>query len=252
MSLWYTVTGWLCAMLLTIGLSLWGIVVCLPFSLICQKGSRASVHGISLLWADLLLFFNPAWRIRLEGNQLLDHDGPFVIIANHQSLLDILIVCAGLKRHFKFLAKKELFPIPFMGWHMFAAGYIPLRRGDRESARAALEEARQWLRRGVSVLFFPEGTRSLDGEIHDFKPGAFKLAREEGVDVLPLVIDRTGTALPKHSIMIRRKTDFWLSIGKPVSVVDGKDRLDAIRLSVRAEMADRLHNIRSREETPTP
>ena len=190
---------------------------------------------------------SPFWHLKVEGKENVAPGKTYVIVSNHQSLLDILIVLSGLPRHthFKFLAKKELFPIPFLGWHMSLAGYIPLDRKSHESGKKAMLTARHWLRKGVSVIFFPEGTRSLDGEIHSFKVGAFKLAQEEDLEILPLVIDGTGDAVPKHSWMLEKTTRLFLSIGKPISLKNqASTSSDQTCEAIRQEMIERLARVR--------
>lgn len=174
------------------------------------------LHSVSRFWARMIAGTLPLWKIRVEGMEKIQKGKAYVIVSNHQSMLDILLLLASLPLHFKFIAKRELFWIPFFGWHLYLARYICLRRGDAVSGRAALESARQWIRRGVSVLFFPEGTRSLDGVIHEFKAGAFKVALEERVEILPLVITGTHEAFPKHSWWVERPVLLRLEVLDPV------------------------------------
>ena len=240
--------AWFMVVLLTILFSLFGILV-LPFSLFLDRGTRHLMHGVAVGWAHAVMGTSPLWRVDIEGRENIVPGRPYVIVANHQSLLDIFIVLAALPVHFKFMAKKELFPIPFIGWHMALAGYIPIDRGSHESGKGAMITARRWIAKGVSVLFFPEGTRSRDGRIQDFKMGGFKVAQEEKVEVLPVVIEGTGDAVPKKSWRLRKATRFVLSIGKPVRV-EGTN-YDALKKSqerVREEMVHRLARIRGQRK----
>ena len=198
-SLTLSVFAWLFVGLGTSLLFFIGLFIFFPASVILENANGYFPHRISQFWARMIELILPFWEIRVEGLEHIGRPGPYVIVSNHQSLLDILIVLASLPLHFKFIAKSELFWIPFFGWHLWLARYIPLRRGDPESGRVCLAKAREWLRRDVSVLFFPEGTRSCDGEIQEFKPGAFKLAIEEKINILPLVIAGTRDAIPKDS-----------------------------------------------------
>lgn len=225
-----------------------GVIFLWPFSLFLDGGKKRLMHCVAHFWGQGLVAMNPLWRVRTEGLHHVVPGRHYVIVANHQSLLDILVVLCGLKTHFKFMAKKELFSIPFLGWHLAMAGYIPLDRGNRESGREAILRAKDWIGRGVSVLLFPEGTRSRDGRIHEFKPGAFKIARDTGVDILPVVIDGTGAAIPKNSWKLERRTDFILSVGAPVSIadVDTAGGLDQVRQSVHREMVERLERLRKK------
>jgi 1-acyl-sn-glycerol-3-phosphate acyltransferase len=117
-----------------------------------------------------------------------------------------------------------------MGWFMFHAGYIPLRRGDKSSIVNCMQRARKYIDDGVSVLFFPEGTRSKDGEVQSFKAGAFKLAIEAGVDILPLGITGTANALPKHTWKFSDEhTPMTMLVGDVIST-KGMTRADQDRL----------------------
>jgi 1-acyl-sn-glycerol-3-phosphate acyltransferase len=136
----------------------------------------------------------PPWRLRLEGRW--PEGGPFVVVANHQSILDILLL-SRVPREMKWVAKESLFRTPWVGWMLRMSGDIPLRRGDAESGGAALARARTHLERGMSVMIFPEGTRSATGTLLPFKSGAFRLAIEAGVPVLPIAVHGTARGMPK-------------------------------------------------------
>jgi 1-acyl-sn-glycerol-3-phosphate acyltransferase len=249
MSAILSLLAWSAVVFFSVALFCVGLFVVFPFSMVIDRGTRGLVHRVAVMWARAIMATSPLWRLHIEGRENVVPGKPYVVVSNHQSLMDILVVLAGLPVHFKFLAKRELFPIPFFGWHMWLAGYIPLDRASHESGRKALFRASQWFRRGVSVLFFPEGTRSLDKAIHQFKIGSFKIARDENLEVLPIVIDGTGDAVPKKSWRMKKITHFYLSIGKPVSV--SKDRaksLEEIRDSIRGEMVQRLNRIRTQKQ----
>jgi 1-acyl-sn-glycerol-3-phosphate acyltransferase len=140
---------------------------------------------------------NPLWRFRYSGIMPSNPRRPFVVVSNHESFADILLI-SHLPWEMKWLSKAELFRIPVMGWMMWLAGDIPVKRGFGPSAVEAMERCREILRRRVSVMIFPEGTRSRTSELLPFKDGAFRLAIEAGVPLLPLTVYGTGTALPKH------------------------------------------------------
>jgi 1-acyl-sn-glycerol-3-phosphate acyltransferase len=140
------------------------------------------------------------WRLRLEGR--LPGKGPYVVVANHQSALDILLI-SRVPREMKWMAKESLFRIPWFGWLFVLAGDIPIRRGDADSATGALRKARAYLDRGMSVMIFPEGTRSRTGALGAFKSGAFRLAIDAGVPVVPIVVSGTAAGYPKGSPWVR-------------------------------------------------
>jgi 1-acyl-sn-glycerol-3-phosphate acyltransferase len=124
------------------------------------------------------------------------------VVANHQSMLDILLI-SRVPREMKWVAKESLFRIPWMGWMFVLSGDIPVRRGDADSASSALRKAKEYLARGMSVMLFPEGTRSRDGALGTFKSGAFRLAIDAGVPVLPIVVEGTAAGYPKGSPWVR-------------------------------------------------
>jgi 1-acyl-sn-glycerol-3-phosphate acyltransferase len=140
---------------------------------------------------------NPLWNFRYSGAMPNNPRRPYVVVSNHESFADILLI-SHLPWEMKWLSKAELFRIPIMGWMMWLAGDIPVKRGFGPSAVEAMERCRKVLRQKVSVMIFPEGTRSKTAELLPFKDGAFRLAVEAGVPILPLALSGTGTALPKH------------------------------------------------------
>src|SRR6478735_5526355 len=140
---------------------------------------------------------NPLWHFRWAGTPPADPRRPFVVVSNHESFSDILLI-SHLPWEMKWLSKAEIMRIPFIGWCMKLAGDIPVWRGKVDSARNAMATALDVLKTRVSVMIFPEGTRSPTEEMLPFKDGAFRLAIEAGVAVLPLVVTGTRDALAKH------------------------------------------------------
>lgn len=140
---------------------------------------------------------NPLWTFHTGGQLPENKRNPYVMVSNHESFVDMLLI-SHLKIEMKWMSKESLFKIPLVGWMMRMSGDISLIRGDRASGSAALDQCKVWLQRQVSVMIFPEGTRSVTGEMREFKDGAFRLAIETGTPVLPLVVHGTRTALRKH------------------------------------------------------
>ncbi len=161
------------------------------------------LHYFTSCWAYLYVWLMPAWRVCFEGRQNIQKK-PYIIVSNHQSLLDILVIY-GLFFPFKWVSKIEIFKIPFIGWNMYLNKYIGLQRGDRQSSEDMFKQAAGHVRQGSSVYFFPEGTRSKTGELRPFKVGAFLLAKKLRVPILPIMIDGTKNALPKHSLSFHGK-----------------------------------------------
>ena len=182
---------------------------------------------------------NPAWRVRVEGAFPADPRRPYVVVSNHQSNADIPVI-SRLPWEMKWVGKAELFRIPIAGWMMRLAGDLAVDRGEGRSRAAVLVKARDVLARRCSVMFFPEGTRSKDGRVLPFTDGAFRLAIKAGVPVLPLAVEGTMGALPKHDWRFGT-ADIRLAVLPPVST-DGLTAADtvALRERVRALIADRV------------
>jgi 1-acyl-sn-glycerol-3-phosphate acyltransferase len=138
----------------------------------------------------------------VDGRQHLPWRGAAVLVSNHASLADILVLF-GLWRPFKWVSKASNFGIPFIGWNMRLNRYVSLVRGDKESIARMVRACEEWLDRGVPVLLFPEGTRSPDGEVRAFKDGAFRMAIGRQVPVIPIALSGTGDVLPKHGWVMR-------------------------------------------------
>jgi 1-acyl-sn-glycerol-3-phosphate acyltransferase len=157
---------------------------------------------------------NPLWRFRYSGTMPKDPRRPYVVVSNHESFADILLI-SHLPWEMKWLSKAELFRIPIMGWMMWLAGDVPVKRGFGPSALEAMARCRQALDNRVSVMIFPEGTRSKTSELLPFKDGAFRLAIEAGVPILPLAVSGTATALRKHDWRFGR-SDAEVRVLEPV------------------------------------
>ena len=148
---------------------------------------------------------NPFWKFSYRGTMPADPRRPYVVVSNHESFADILLI-SHLPWEMKWLSKAELFRIPLMGWLMHLAGDVPVKRGFGPSAAEAMNRCREILARRVSVMIFPEGTRSPTNELLPFKDGAFRLALDAGVPILPLALHGTSTALRKHDWRFGRST----------------------------------------------
>jgi 1-acyl-sn-glycerol-3-phosphate acyltransferase len=178
--LFFLLTAPVCTVL---GVLLW--LVSLPFD-----RNKALLHAFVCGWCHLLyLRAWPGWRVRVEGRELLP-PGPAILISNHQSAMDI-VTTMGLFHPFKFVAKASLFKVPMVGWLMSLMRYVPVARGQVHAMERMLEDCRGWLRRGVAVLIYPEGTYAPPGQRLPFKRGAFRLAIEERVPVVPVVLEGT-------------------------------------------------------------
>jgi 1-acyl-sn-glycerol-3-phosphate acyltransferase len=200
------------------------------FTLPFDRNGRL-LHLWTCLWGQSYVKINPYWKGTVEGREKIP-DGPAVLVANHQSLGDILVLF-GLFRQFKWVAKSSLFRIPAVGWNMWLNRYVGLRRGDRESVVAMFRACERWLDRGVPVMIFPEGTRSRDGAVQPFKDGAFTLAISRSCPVVPIAISGTGELLPKHGFVMSGRGTFHVRVLDPVHPRDFGDDAERLRDHVR-------------------
>lgn len=191
------------------------------------------------LWGYHFVQLNPFWRCSIEGAELLEAGKNYVIIANHQSLADVFVL-AGLKHHFKWVSKESLLKIPFFGWNMRLNDYISLKRGDRKSIKEMMLDCKKWLQHGVSIMLFPEGTRSADGCIGEFRDGSFRLALDCGVPLVPIVISGTRDIIAKHSRLLNFAASIKVKVLAPVLPNAFEQSPGKMRDHVRSLMVDTL------------
>ena len=177
--------------------------------------SRLLGHGCARAWAWALIRMNPFWHLTVDRRARLERNRPYVFVANHQSLVDI-IVLYHVGHQFKWVAKSSLFRVPFLGWTLSINRHIRLQRESLRSIRRTMEEAKQWLDRRMSVAFFAEGSRSQTGALTPFKLGAFKLAIQTRTPIVPLVITGTRDALPRGSWVFSRRMHGTLTVLPPI------------------------------------
>ena len=199
-------------------------VVMATISLVVSPFDRtgAMQHWCARWWCRLIAWTIGA-RISVRGAENLEPAGTYVYMANHCSLVDIPAMFAYLPYQFRIMAKKELFYVPFMGWHLWTAGNFPVDRGDPRKTARSLRNVVEGVRKGKSLAVFPEGTRSADGKLQEFKPGSFKIAVRAGVPVVPVAIRGTHEILPKHSL-VPRPGKVEVIIGKPVCTRDSSEK----------------------------
>ncbi len=198
------------------------------------------LQQFTCFWAALYTWIIPAWRIRIEGREHIRRNATYVVVSNHQSLLDILVLF-NLFFHFKFVSKIEIFKVPLIGWNMYLNRYIRLKRGDKQSVARMMADAEKALTEGNSVLIFPEGTRSPDGRIKAFKPGAFILAKKMRLPILPIIISGTNSALPKYSINFHGSHDIRIRVLQEIPHEQFSDLpVEAVSDRIRQIMTDEL------------
>ena len=176
-------------------LSALALVLCWPFD-----RARRTVHELSRILVRIFFAIPPLWRQRVIGGEHIDRRQRYVIVINHRTVIDIPTLYY-LPLNFRWVSKREVYKVPFFGQFLFLHGDICINRGRAtEAMEQLLREGKLWLSRGASVAIFPEGTRSKDGEIHRFKAGAFTLAREAGVSILPVVTEGTNTLIRRNGL----------------------------------------------------
>lgn len=176
---------------------------------------RVVIHWLLVYQGLILSWLIPIWKIDIEGREKAVTGATYMIISNHQSMLDILLLNC-LRYKFKWISKIENINLPFLGWYLRMAGYITVNRGNEESKAEMLEKSYRCLKRGISIMIFPEGTRSLNQEIGFFKRGAFQLAIQAEVPILPILIDGTGGILPKHGLIFGSGHHITIRVLDPV------------------------------------
>lgn len=194
---------------------------------------RVVLHRFTCFWASLYTWTSPVWQVSIQGRARLVEDRPVVFVANHLSLLDILVLFR-LRAHFKWVSKAENFRVPLIGWNMRLCGYIPLRRGDAASVQAMMRRCDAAIREGSSIMMFPEGTRSATGRLRSFKPGAFEIARRNAVPIQPIVIRGTAEALPKRGFVLQGRHAISIEVletipAEEVVRVDAEEMMARVR-----------------------
>ncbi len=188
------------SLVITIPLIYINTIVMGTLSLIASIFDRSGKlqHFCARAWARILLWSVGA-RVTARGLEKIAPGRTYLYVANHQSYIDIPTLFATLPVNFRILAKKSLFSVPFMGWHLRRSGHIPLDRSSSKSGLKSLYDAAERVKAGTSLIVFPEGTRSSDGAIHEFKGGSFLLATRSGVPIIPITLNGTRGILIKDS-----------------------------------------------------
>jgi len=205
---------------------------------------RIVIHWWLVLQGNLLSRLIPVWKIRVEGRENAKKGTPYIIISNHQSILDILVMNC-LRYRFRWISKIENYKVPVFGWYLRMAKYITIDRGNRESKSEMLERSAGSLRKGISIMMFPEGTRSPDREIGQFKLGAFQLAFMTDKSILPVIVDGTGGILPKHGLLFSPGHIIKIKVLDPVHPGSfGTADPEELSSKFRSLMVDELKKIR--------
>ena len=175
----------------------------------------AFLHFTSTVWASTYTWFSPIWSVTITGRGHVDHKKVYVMACNHQSLLDIPVIYRAFL-HFKWVSKASLFKIPVIGWNLWMNRHISLDRSSMQSQRKMLRQCAEAIQNGSSLMIFPEGTRSRNGELRAFKEGAFLIALQQKTDILPIVLDGSYKALPEKGFFPNKKQNIRMHILPPV------------------------------------
>ena len=190
---------------------------------------------IGKFWANALLL-SAGVKVKAFGMENIHPYKKYIFVSNHVSHFDILVLLATLPPYYRFLAKRELFQIPIFGWALYFAGHIPVDRAKRGDFQKILDQTGNVLKKGISVHFFAESTRSPDGKIYPFKPGAILLAQQTRVPIIPVGVRGTRDILPK-GVLLPHPAQGIVSIGKPFMVSDDGSRMVEILESTRKTVA---------------
>ena len=243
LSIWYWGYGITC-------LVIFWFIVAIPWLLITPfDRRRVFAHWYAYTWADHLNWMSPFWDVIVEGREKMRDDTTYVLVANHQSSADIFVLFA-LRKQFRWVAKRELFAVPFLGWMMAMAGYVPIKRGKARSRERMLGRCMAQLKLGNTVALFPEGTRSTTDDMRPFKLGAFVLACEAKVAVLPVLIEGTRDVLPREDFIFPGEGKVYVRVRvlDPIHPDDHGGDFRALMRAVRGSMTSEQRKLRAEIE----
>jgi len=216
------------------------ILLLYPFIVLFDK--NRSLPNILIRWlAICMLKVNPRWKIHIIGLEKVDKNAPVIFISNHQSFMDMPLLYL-LPWQMRWVAKQGLLKIPFLGWMIKMAGHVSINREMKTSVKR-LEKLENILNKGMPVMIFPEGTRTMNGEIRPFKRGAFQLARNLSLPVQPIIIDGTFRLLKPHSWYFEFKQNLTIKLTDKV-YPDRFENASRLREACSAQMVNELDKIR--------
>ncbi|MFW5820665.1 MAG: lysophospholipid acyltransferase family protein [Bacteroidota bacterium] len=203
------------------------------------------VHLFSCFWGAQYIWINPLWKLKIVDRNKFDDSRAYVIISNHQSLADIVVIYS-LFKHFRWTSKVENFRLPFVGWVLSLNRSVKVYRNHPDSYTLFKRQAEKVYSQGTSLMIFPEGTRSKDGRLNRFKEGAFFLAHDLKADILPIVLDGTSRAIPKQGWSLRGKQSMLLKVLDPVSYEEYNElTIKETRLKYQELIENELNKIRN-------
>ncbi len=214
------------------------LLFCVVFVLtVAFDRKRSILHVMSRWWTRCYFGIIPSWRVKVEGRENVEPGKAYVVIVNHRSMLDILLMYV-LPLEFKWVSKKEVYRWPLFGWVLWMHNDIGIERGTAGAVRKMVRQGKGWIDKGVSVIVFPEGSRSKTRQIQRFREGAFLLAQQAGAAILPCVAEGTGSAFNGWRLNFRNRFRVRILPPVPAEVV-AETRLK--------EMAEKMHGLMDRE-----
>ena len=210
--------------------------VCSFIAMIVTFNRSASMVVVQRWWSPVLLWAGGA-RLEVQGLENLDPERSYIFVSNHQSTIDIPTLFMALPFDTRFVAKKQLKYVPMLGWYMWAAKFVFVDRANHREAVRSLDDAGAQIRGGISIIVFPEGTRSDDCRVHPFKKGPFALAMKARVPVVPVAIEGSGALMPKNSWQIR-PGPIKVRVGKPIAPEHFEDNRELLIREVRDQIID--------------
>lgn len=209
--------------------------------------NRVITHWILVYQGIALSRILPIWTIKTEGIEKIVKGTTYVIISNHQSILDVLLL-NNIPYRYKWISKIENVKVPILGWYLKMADYIIVNRGNEESKLEMLDKSYKCLKEGISIMIFPEGTRSYDREIGFFKRGAFQLALQANVPLLPVVLDGSGDVLPKHGLKLGSHYRITIRVLDPILPQNfSSQNPDILAENISSIMKEELKKIREKQ-----
>ncbi len=190
-------------------------IVSIPVAILDRSGK--GYLFLARVWSKIFLFLFGA-KVTVIGTEHLSKDKPYVFCANHSSYTDIPVLLASIPVDVRLILRKSLTRIPIWGWALLASPMIIIDLSNPSKAKRTLEKATQVIRGGASILLFPEGTRTHNGNLQPFKRGAFQMAYKSGVEVVPVILKGTFEFLPRTENLPKRGSQITVTIGKPLDV----------------------------------
>ena len=192
------------------------------------------MHIISKIFSKGVLLIAGV-KLEINGRELLDKKENYIFISNHQSYFDIPVLMQAVPNNLRFVYRKSLSKIPIFGWGMYLSGYIPIDRDNARAAMISLRKAADKIKKGISVVVFPEGTRSTEEKLGEFKRGMFVIAEEAKVKLVPITIDGSRKILPKQKFVIN-SGKVMVTFNKPIEFRDDRSLLNEIREIIKANL----------------